>query len=74
MSYTAGANVFGGTMGMMLKGTGATSVVVTTITVPTGGLGSSTIMGIAHLPIGTMSPLSSATGTNSPGDTRPHSG
>ncbi len=44
VSYTAGPNVFGGTMGMLIKGTGATSIILTTLTI-------GTTMGFAHLPI-----------------------
>jgi hypothetical protein len=49
--YTAGANAFGGTMAMMLKGGGATSIVGGTIMLPTAGAGLSTTQLIAHLPI-----------------------
>ncbi|MDP6977605.1 MAG: hypothetical protein QF570_03255 [Myxococcota bacterium] len=46
VSYTAGANAFGGTMGMMLKGTGGTTSIVAG---STGGTGM--IPFLAHLPI-----------------------
>jgi len=60
VSYTAGGNVFGGTMGMMIKGTGATTIIATTITIPTGGAGTQMIPGIAHLPIGSMTPTAAS--------------
>ena len=51
IQYTGGANAFGGTMGMILSGTGATSIQVNPITVPTPLAGTVMIPLLAHLPI-----------------------
>ena len=51
VKYTGGANAFGGTMGMILSGTGATSIVGGQITVPTPGVGTAMVDLLAHLPI-----------------------
>ncbi|MCP4037116.1 MAG: hypothetical protein GY733_09290 [bacterium] len=54
ISYTAGANKFGGTMGMLLKGGGTTSIwvkAIPDITLPTAGLGTVMEKPMAHLPI-----------------------
>lgn len=73
VSYSAGGNVFGGTMGMMLKGTGAVSAIITSVTVPTGGAGTTMIPGLAHLPIGTMTPtLASFMNPQAPGVSYAH--
>ncbi len=51
VSYTAGANVFGGTMGMLLKGTGRISIVAWTVSLPTSGFGFTPVQGIANIPM-----------------------
>ncbi len=52
VSYTGGGNVFGGTMGMLLKGAaGSTSIIAGTVVIPTGGAGTSMVPLLAHLPI-----------------------
>ena len=51
IEYTAGANAFGGTMGMILSGTGATSIQLGSGALPTVGLGTVMVPLLAHLPI-----------------------
>jgi hypothetical protein len=54
VKYTAGANAFGGTMAMIIDGTGATSIVAGVGALPTGGAGTTMVPLLAHLPIAGM--------------------
>ena len=51
ITYVGGANAFGGTMGMMLAGTGATSIQAGAVPVPTPLAGTVMVPLLAHLPI-----------------------
>ena len=51
VTYIGGVNTFGGTMGMMLSGTGATSIQAPPIAVPTPLAGTVMVPLLAHLPI-----------------------